>query len=124
MAQGEHQCSLHAGCMRTVSEARARLETHVPVHVSHIHRVCVTPALDSCAHRAITARIYVSKFAAACSMAPRVRAVHVLCASSGADARTRSGKVATVLAVHGAAVDDGVTEVSQGSWSVAVAVLI
>ena len=50
--------------------------------------------------------------------------MHVLCASSGADARTRSGKVATVLAVHGAAVDDGVTEVSQGSWSVAVAVLI
>ena len=35
-----------------------------------------------------------------------------------------SGKVATVLAVHGVAVDDGVTEASQGSWSVAVAVLV
>ena len=56
LAQGEHQCSLHAGCMRAVSEARARLETRVPVHVSRIHRVRVTPALDSCAHRAITAR--------------------------------------------------------------------
>ena len=94
-------------------------------HASHIHHARVTAVLVSCAYRARVAQIYVLKVAAACSsMAPRVRAVHVLCASSGADARTRSGKVATVLAVHGAAVDDGVTEASQGSWSVAVAVLV
>ena len=56
LAQGEHQCSLHVRRMRAVSEARARLETRVPVHVSRIHRVRVMQALESCAHRAITAR--------------------------------------------------------------------
>ena len=69
-------------------------------------------------------QIYSSGIAALCSTVPRVRVVHVVCASSGAGARARRRKVATVPAVHGVAVDDGVTEVSQGSWSVAVAVLV
>ena len=56
LAQGEHQCSLHVRRMRAVSEARARRDTRVPARASRIHRVRVTPALDSCAHRAITAR--------------------------------------------------------------------
>ena len=50
--------------------------------------------------------------------------MHVPCSSSGAGAGVRRQTVPTVLGSAAAAVDDGVTEVSQGSWSVAVAVLI
>ena len=113
-------CQTHAGgvggaCPTRYTRARACL-THPPCACDASARLLRAQGNNG--------PICPSDIAAACSMAPRVRAVHVLCASSGADARTRSGKVATVLAVHGAAVDDGVTEVSQGSWSVAVAVLV
>ena len=51
--------------------------------------------------------------------------MHVPCSSSGAGAGVRRQTVVpTVLGSAAAAVDDGVTEASQGSWSVAVAVLV
>ena len=115
--------------MRAVSEARARLETRVPVavHVSRIHRVRVSCA-DASA-RLLRAQgnhgpICPSDIAAACSTVAGARVVHVPCSSSGAGAGVRRQTVPTVLGSAAAAVDDGVTEVSQGSWSVAVAVLI
>ena len=91
--------------MRAVSAVHARRETRVPVHVSRIHRVRVMQALESCAHRAITAPICLSDIAAACSTVAGVRVVHAVCSSSGAGAGARRQAVPTVLGSTAAAVE-------------------
>ena len=60
--------------------------------------LCVMAVLDSLTYRARTARIYFSDMAAACSMAPRVWDVHVVCASSGVSMRASSACACCALA--------------------------
>ena len=91
--------------MRAVSEARARLETRVPVHVSRIHRVRVMQAARVLRAQGNHGPNFPSDIAAACSTVTGVRVVHVVCSSSGAGAGARRQAVPTVLGSAAAAVE-------------------
>ena len=113
-------CQTHAGgvggaCPTRYTRARACL-THPPCACDASARLLRAQGNNG--------PICLSDIAAACSTVAGARVVHVPCSSSGAGAGVRRQTVPTVLGSAAAAVDDGVTEVSQGSWSVAVAVLI
>ena len=91
--------------MRAVSEARARLETRVPVHVSRIHRVRVMQVARVLRAQGNHGPNFLSDIAAACSTVTGVRVVHAVCSSSGAGAGARRQAVPTVLDSAAAAVE-------------------